>query len=149
MDIYHILKKEHEEVKEMLEQAIKSKESGGGEDLFSEIQSTLSAHMEGEEKVFYPRLEDEEESRDKVLESYEEHHVAKGVLKELLRMSQQDDRWFAKLSVMKELIDHHVQEEERNIFRLARNVLDKEEAEEVGNEYLEKKERLMQKSRKK
>lgn len=149
MDIYQILKKDHEEVKELIEEQIESHHSGSGSDLMAKIASELLAHMEGEEKTLYPRLEQDEETREKILESYEEHHVTKEVLKELGKSSKNDDRWLAKLTVMKELVDHHVEEEEKHVFKAAKKILDKEEAQEIAEQFMDEKKRVMEKSKKK
>jgi hypothetical protein len=142
MDIFQILKKEHEQVKNLMNQA-QSKKEGRAGDLMNQIHKELMVHMQGEEKLFYPTLEEDDSSREKALEAYEEHHVAKGVLKELQKMPQSDERWMAKLAVLKEIVEHHVQEEEKELFKMARGVFDKEEVKEIGKKYLEEKERMM------
>jgi len=142
MDIFQILKKEHEQVKNLMNQA-QSKKEGRTGDLMNQIHKELMIHMQGEEKLFYPTLEEDDSSREKALEAYEEHHVAKGVLKELQKMPQSDERWMAKLAVLKEIVEHHVQEEEKELFKMARGVFDKEEVKEIGKKYLEEKERMM------
>lgn len=143
MNIYQILKKEHQDVKGLFEKALMSHEKGKGEDILSELKSELSEHMDSEEKIFYPRLENEEDAREKTLEAYEEHHVTKQVMQELLKMSSSDERWMAKLAVMKELVTHHVDEEEKSVFKSAKSILDKKEAQEIGDQYKEEKDRLM------
>ncbi len=149
MDIYQAIKKDHDEVKHMLEEQIEEAKSGSGQDMMEKIVSELSAHMEGEEKVFYPRLEEDEDAREKILEAYEEHHVAKQVLKELGHKAKDDERWIAKLTVMKEIIEHHVEEEEKSVFKMAKQLLGKDDAREIGEEFENEKKRLMERSRKK
>ena len=149
MEIYQILKKEHTEVNELIEEQLESRSSGSNENILPKISSELYAHMEGEEKTLYPRLEKVDESRGQVLESYEEHHVAKGVLRELAKMPIEEEHWKAKLSVMKELIQHHIEEEENSLFKTAKQVLDKKEAQEIGEKYLVEKKRIMERSKRK
>lgn len=151
MDIYQVLKKDHEEVKDLIEEQIESHKSGSGSgsDLTAKIISELSAHMESEEKVFYPRLEEDEEAREKILESYEEHHVAKGVLKELGKTSKSDERLQAKLKVMKELVDHHIEEEEKHVFKAARKFLNKEESQKIAEKFMDEKKHILEKSKRK
>jgi hemerythrin superfamily protein len=151
MDIYQVLKKDHEEVRDLIEEQIESHKSGSGSgaDLMAKIASELSAHMESEEKILYSRLEEDEGAREKILESYEEHHVAKEVLKELGKTSKSDDRWLAKLKVMKELVDHHVEEEEKHVFKAARKFLNKEAAQEIAEKFMDEKKHILEKSKRK
>jgi len=148
MDIYQILKQEHDEVQDMLDQQIEGKKSGKGQDqMLKEIQQHLSIHLSGEEKLLYPLLTKDEESKEDAFEAFEEHHVAKLTLNELMKMSPEDERWHAKLKVLKELIDHHVQEEERNLFKVAKKVISSEQAKEIGQKYQQEKEKQLGKSK--
>ncbi len=148
MDIYQILKQEHDEVQDMLDQQIKKKKSGKAEDhVMKEIQQQLSIHLNGEEKLFYPLLTKNDESKENAFEAFEEHHVARQTLNELMKMSQTDERWLAKLKVLKELVDHHVQEEETSLFKLAKKVISSDQAKEIGQKYQQEKEKQLGKSR--
>ena len=81
-----------------------------------------------EEQLLYPALAPHREARAIVLEGTQEHHVADVLLKELHRMRKNDERWGAKLKVLQESIEHHIEEEERRMFPIARGVLDREAA---------------------
>ncbi len=119
------LKKEHKEVQEIFEKLEKKK--GNKEELFKKLKKEFLPHLIAEEKVFYPALLEKEGAREDTLESYEEHHVASRVFKELEEMSQDDERWQAKLKVLKEIVDHHIKEEETNLFKVAEKELKKDE----------------------
>jgi hypothetical protein len=148
MDIYQILKKEHEEVQDMLDQQIEKKMSGRADyQVMKEIEQQLSIHLTGEEKLFYPQLTKSNESKEEAFEAYEEHHVARLTLDELMKMSHDDERWLAKLKVLKELVDHHVQEEERNLFKVAKKVISSDQAKEIGQKYQQEKEMQLGKSK--
>lgn len=125
-----ILKQDHQEVKQLFSQIEKG---GDKQKLFSQLQEELKLHMEVEEKFLYPALEKQQESeiKEKTLESYEEHHTAKMVLQELGKVSPTNERWKAKVSVLKELIDHHVEEEEKMLFKMATKVLDKSQVQDI------------------
>jgi iron-sulfur cluster repair protein YtfE (RIC family) len=145
MEIYDLLKQEHKKVQKIFKQ-LKGKESESHpkKELLSELQQELMMHMEGEEKLLYPVLEKSKETHEKTLEGFEEHNVAKTVLKELLGMKNiNDDKWAAKLSVLQELVDHHVKEEEEELFKKAKKVLDKSQATEIAKLYTEEKEKQM------
>jgi hypothetical protein len=122
-DFFEVLKNDHEEVKGIME---KLKDSFGEKervDLLNKLKEEIEPHMEAEENVFYSVLTDEEESKDHALEAIEEHHVAKMVLRELDKNNKAGDRWKAKMSVFKELVEHHIEEEEGEIFESAQKVL--------------------------
>ncbi len=138
---FDLLQQDHRKVIDLFDQI---EEDGEMEldsrgDLFSRIEEELGLHMEGEERFFYPVLEREEETHEKALESYEEHHVARTVLEEFGDLSQDDERWMAKMKVLKEIIAHHVKEEEGQIFKMAKKALDKEQIQEITQQIKEQK----------
>ena len=93
----------------------------------------VDVHAHIEETIFYPVLKKAEESRDITLEAYEEHKVVKDLLAKLAA-GKPGDQWNAKLTVLKENVDHHVDEEEGELFDKAKNVLTDEQAELFGDE---------------
>jgi hemerythrin-like domain-containing protein len=92
----------------------------------------LNEHELMEEQVLYPALEPHAQAREIVLEGYEEHHVADVITRELRDVPPDDERWAAKFQVLKESLQHHIKEEERNMFRTARAVLSRDELSELG-----------------
>jgi hypothetical protein len=100
--------------------------------LLERLADELSIHELIEEKVLYPALEPHATARDIVLEGYEEHHVADVVLSELKALAPSNETWGAKFKVLKESLEHHIQEEEGQMFRLARAVLSRDEQLELG-----------------
>jgi hemerythrin-like domain-containing protein len=80
-----------------------------------------------------------------VLEAYEEHHVVKLLLAELPRVNPEDERFEAKMTVLSELVEHHVEEEEKEMFKLAQK-LGREELEELGEQMEERFEALRAKA---
>lgn len=134
MDAFELLKSDHEKVAGILEKiegtterALKTRE-----ELFTQLKTELDIHAAIEEKIFYPVLEKAEESRDITLEAFEEHRLVKQLLGELESESKDDETWTAKFTVLKENIEHHVEEEEGEMFKQARKVLSKDEIEELG-----------------
>jgi hemerythrin superfamily protein len=134
MDVFEELMQEHEEVKGMFEQLM---EKGKQKQLFDKLQKELSAHMEAEEKVVYKRFEKEEATHQLVLEAQEEHRVAKRVMNELDRAD--GDKWEARLKVLFEMIQHHIEEEENSFFPEARKIVDQKQAEELREQFEERK----------
>jgi hemerythrin-like domain-containing protein len=96
------------------------------------LTEELNVHESIEEKVLYPALKPHAEARDVVLEGYQEHHVADLLLKELDKLAKNDEKWGAKFKVLKESIEHHIEEEEMVMFRTARGVLSREELLDLG-----------------
>ncbi|HEV3486768.1 MAG TPA: hemerythrin domain-containing protein, partial [Vicinamibacterales bacterium] len=107
--------------------------------LLDTITHELKIHELIEEKVLYPALKAHKQAKDTVLEGYQEHHVADVLVEELHALSPDDERWAAKFKVLKENIEHHIEEEEGEMFRIARSVLSRAEREELGERMLEMK----------
>ena len=85
-----------------------------------------------EEEIFYPALKEHPNAKDIVLEGYQEHHVVDLLVNELEEMVENDERWGAKFKVLKENIEHHIEEEEGEMFAAARKVFSEQELAELG-----------------
>lgn len=130
---FEILKEDHRKVKELFSQIEDDEEMEFEErsDILSEISRELEAHMELEESYFYPVLKEHEETHEKALEAYEEHNIGRNALNELSKMGVDDERWIAKFKVLKELVNIHIAEEEKNVFRMAQKVIDRDQIQEI------------------
>ena len=95
--------------------------------LLETLTSELAVHELLEERILYPALAPHAETREIVLEGFQEHHVADIIAKELQQTAPGDEAWGAKFKVLKENLEHHIQEEEREMFRAARVVLTRAE----------------------
>lgn len=134
MDIYKLLHQDHETVKsifseleETTEKALKKREH-----LFHELNMELGLHALAEEKYLYPLLKEADETRGMALEAVEEHKVVKRLLKELDNNDKGTGQWAAKLKVLKENFEHHVEEEEGELFRKAKQVISDDVAEKLA-----------------
>jgi hemerythrin superfamily protein len=123
--LFESLKEDHNAVKNILGQTIEHKDTSK----FPQIRKMLEIHMEGEEKLLYPRLMEQNEER--ALESYEEHHVGKLVLNELNNMSKGDEAWIPKVKVLKDVLDHHIEEEENQIFPESKKLLSAKQQDKI------------------
>lgn len=132
MDAFELLKKDHKKVSQLFEE-IESASGKSKNQLFGQLKKELDVHAHVEEKIFYPALENKQESRDITLEAYEEHKVVKDLLAELAAGAPGDE-WDAKLKVLKENVEHHVEEEEGELFDKAEDVLSEEQIERLGAE---------------
>ena len=147
MNAFELLKADHKTVAGLLEKIDQTTERGvkTREELFARLKTELDIHAEIEESIFYPALEDEEKTRDITLEAFEEHRLVKQLLSELDSMSKDDEQWTARFTVLKENVEHHVEEEEDEMFKKARGVLSKDDIEVLGTRMQEAKKQ--QKSR--
>ena len=131
MDAFSLLKADHENVAALFEQL----ESASGKqklEVFNQIRTELDLHTHIEEKIFYPALEEPEETHEITLEAYEEHAQVKKLLQELGRARTPNDEWEAKAKVLQENVEHHVEEEENELFPKAQQALSEEELAELG-----------------
>jgi len=141
MNAFALLKADHEKVAGILEdiEGTTERATKGREELFTRLKNELDVHARIEENIFYPALEEADETRDITLEAYEEHRLVKQLLEELESAPKDDERWTAKFTVLKESIEHHVEEEEGEMFKKARRVLSEEEIEALGERMQEAK----------
>jgi hypothetical protein len=101
-------------------------------ELLRALTAELDVHELIEEKILYPALKPHAQARDIVLEGYQEHHVADLIVKELHALARGDEKWGAKFKVLKENVEHHIEEEEGEMFRIARAVLSRDELHKLG-----------------
>jgi hypothetical protein len=129
-----LLEEDHKKMKKLLEELDSTTERGvkTREELFAKVRKELKIHETIEEEILYPALKEHPKAKEIVLEGYEEHHVADVILGELEGVSVDDERWGAKFSVLKENIEHHIEEEEDEMFAKARQAFEKDELEQMG-----------------
>ena len=123
MDAIALLKQDHREVEELFEQFEKASGDGRKKTLAEKICLELSVHARIEEEIFYPACEGKVEE-DLLKESYVEHDGAKVLIAEIIGGGPDDEYYDAKVKVLSEEIEHHVQEEEKRmegLFAQARN----------------------------
>jgi hemerythrin-like domain-containing protein len=112
---------------ETTERAVKGRAA-----LLDTLTAALDVHELIEEKILYPALKPHAETRDIVLEGFQEHHVADVLVKELHQVAKDDEQWGAKFKVLQESLEHHIKEEENTMFPGARRVLTREELQDLG-----------------
>ena len=134
-----LLKKQHKEVKTLFKEIEDTEGARERRRLMDEISTALEAHTVIEEEMFYPAVRglETQKAEEMVLEAYEEHHVVKLVLAELPKLDPDDERFEAKMTVLSELVEHHADEEEKEMFKLA-SKLGKDELEALGEQMEER-----------
>lgn len=146
MDALTLLKDDHDKVKGLLsklddttERAEVTRTEG-----LTKLKQELTVHEAIEEEILYPALIEFAKTKDITLEAFEEHHVVDMIMVELEQTPVEDETWAAKLTVMKENLEHHIEEEEDDMFKKARQVMDEAELVELGERMSARKAELQQ-----
>lgn len=148
MDAIQLLKNDHKTVKALLEELTEttSRATKRRAALLAEIQTNLQAHTTIEEEIFYPAYRDagSKEQAKMYFEALEEHRAAEDlVLPDLLNTAPDSDQFTGRAKVLKELIEHHIEEEEKEMFKQAKQLLDKSELQALGERMAERREELL------
>jgi hemerythrin-like domain-containing protein len=145
MDAMSLLKEDHQKVKKMLADLESTTERGvkTREELFTKVKQELVVHEAIEEEIFYPALKQHPKTKEIALEGYEEHHVVDTVMAEIEGVAYDDEKWGAKFTVMKENLEHHIEEEEGEMFKQAKQVFDEDDLAQLGESMLARKKELI------
>jgi hypothetical protein len=149
MNAFQLLKEDHQKVSGIFQQLEPTTERAEKTrtELFARLKDELDVHARIEETIFYPAIKQEAETREIVLEGFEEHHVVKMLLKELEALPVDTEQWTAKLKVLQENVEHHVEEEEGEMFQKARQVLTEEQINRLGARMEEMKQQLKEQTK--
>jgi hemerythrin-like domain-containing protein len=129
-----LLREQHREVEQLFARALGTEDARTRRSALNEIRRKLEMHTSIEERVFYPAVKLlGEQGRGMALEAYEEHHVVKLVLRELPRLEPKSESFEAKMTVLKELVAHHVAEEENEMLPMAERELGRERSCELAD----------------
>ena len=134
MNALEILKQDHQKVKGLFQEVSKGGDASNRKQLFDKIDTELEIHAHIEETVFYPAIEEHEEFKDMVAEALEEHQEAKALLDELEELGADGHDFGSKLQQLMEAVEHHVEEEEGEMFPKIQEVFDEDELEQLGQE---------------
>ena len=133
MDAIELLESQHREVEDLFSQIEDAKGAKEKEQLFEQIADALAMHAAIEEHHFYPAVR-AKKTKDILLESLEEHLGIKRVLADLMKVDASDETFDAKIKVLKEQVEHHVEEEESDLFPKANKLLSSEELDALAQE---------------
>jgi iron-sulfur cluster repair protein YtfE (RIC family) len=133
MNAITLLKEDHERAMELIEQieSLDENDSQAG-DLFGQLKQALTLHTQMEEKVFYPALIQFEETKEIVEEAYKEHQEVDDLLADISNLSLGDEEFLDQIAELKEKIEHHVGEEEDELFPEAEKLLGESRIRELG-----------------
>ncbi|HON12257.1 MAG TPA: hemerythrin domain-containing protein [Chitinispirillaceae bacterium] len=135
-EFYKQIRTEHNEVKQILNRMLNSSPSRR-ETLIKELKVALVPHLEGEEKVFYPVLDNKRESHEIILEALLEHRIARNLFNELMDLNVDADDWIARTKVLKDIIEHHIEEEESEIFQAGEKLISHEQISQIYEKYIQ------------
>lgn len=136
-DAITLLKNDHREAKRLFREfrATSERAHATRRRILDRIITELTTHAGIEETIFYPQIRNAiPESGDEILESLEEHHVVKLLLRELEGMDPRDERFTPKVTVLMENVEHHIGEEEEELFPQVRGILGRRELQTMGVE---------------
>ena len=138
-DAIALLKADHKKVKGLFAETddLSDRATTQLKRIGDQVCQELTVHAEIEETIFYPAVKERaqrghKEERDLVLESYEEHSLVKKIIGDLEAIDATDESYRPKLKVLREMVEQHVKEEERELFPGARELLNEDEMMDLG-----------------
>jgi hemerythrin superfamily protein len=146
MDATQLLKKDHKEVKALLKEFahLRGRAAQKKQPLVAQLCHALTMHAQLEEELVYPVFKElrSHDIKDLVAEAAEEHQVAKTLIGELTLLSPDDEHYDAKVTVLGEYVQHHVKEEEQELFPKVHKSLSTKRLEELGEAILVRRQEL-------
>jgi iron-sulfur cluster repair protein YtfE (RIC family) len=134
MNALELLKTDHQKVSELFEQLSDADNLQEKQKLFEQIRTELETHTHIEETAFYPVLEEYEELKDQVAEAYEEHQEVKTLLGDISGLTADAENFDDKVSELQENVEHHVDEEENEMFPQIEQLIAQTELQRIGSE---------------
>ncbi|HKY04391.1 MAG TPA: hemerythrin domain-containing protein [Blastocatellia bacterium] len=132
MNALELLKQDHQEASRMMDSLEMSDQPQM--QMFAQLKQALTLHTKMEETLLYPALEEHEETRDMVQEAYEEHQTVDEILAELSGLAPTGEDFTRKLAELRENVEHHVKEEETEMFPKVEQVLGRDRLQEMGRQ---------------
>jgi Hemerythrin HHE cation binding domain len=126
-----LLVQQHKEAKQLFMKIEKTEEAEEKEELFDQLADALAVHSAIEEQHFYPATKDAR-TQELLQEAVEEHLSVKRIIADMLEMEPDDPQFDAKCKVLQEQVEHHVEEEETELFPKVRKTHSKDELEDLG-----------------
>jgi hypothetical protein len=145
--IFDLLETEHREAMALIEEICENGETMNDDERlekFEEFRAALMAHSQAEARAFYAPLKEAADDAMPVLEADVEHIVVQRLLEDLSSPNLDAERWLARAMVVKELVQHHVEEEEGELFELAQSECDEETLAKMADDFEMEKARLLE-----
>lgn len=136
MDIYQRLTEDHDKQRELAKKLMEtSGDSADRRDLFQRFKNELDSHALAEEQTFYSELMEHPDGTEKARHSVAEHKDADDLLQELSELDMSSGGWIHKFEKLKHTVIHHVDEEEEEVFPLARTLFDSQRAQDLAHDF--------------
>lgn len=136
MDIYSRLKKDHDEHRKLAKQIMEtSGDSEARRQLWDAFKPETVAHANAEEQAFYAKLIEEPDTQEQSRHSVSEHKEADDLIQELSNMDMSSSGWIQKFEKLKDALEHHMREEEDEVFAKAKKVISAEQAQLLADTF--------------
>ena len=136
MNIYERIKQDHKYHRELLDKiADTSGDTEERRELFNSLLVDVKSHANAEEQSFYSLLMEKADGQEKAQHSVAEHKEANDLFDELEEMEMSNPHWLPKFKELKEELEHHMDEEENEVFTLARKIIDDKRAEAIAGKF--------------
>ncbi|MGN6731149.1 MAG: hemerythrin domain-containing protein [Candidatus Binatia bacterium] len=134
MDALQLLRQDHKAVKDLFEQVDGAEDGKQRKRIFDQIDTQLNIHAHIEETVFYPEMRKIEELKEMVEEALQEHQEVKTLLEEIEGLDPESEEFSASLEELIENVEHHVAEEEDEMFPKVREQCDQAALDRLGDQ---------------
>ena len=136
MNIFETLRQDHDIQRDLLKKLIDtSGDSKNRDSLFNSLKKELEVHADAEERFFYKKLISWDRTQDKARHGIAEHHEIDELIAELEKTEYSSPSWLVTAKKLKEKVEHHLDEEEHQIFQMAGKVLSDSEKQDLAKKY--------------
>ncbi len=126
MDIYAYIKRDHLKVADLMQQLLDIRLAAFHRRLFDQIKGELMLHTEAEERTFYRAIDAatrEQATTEEMEHAFHDHGEIRALVQDLTDLFENDEMWMVKFGALKQAVEHHVEDEETNVWKKARMVL--------------------------
>lgn len=141
MDIHAVIKTDHDEAKELMQKIVRARADHRRQEMAEQLKEMILLHARSEEQAYYVPLEEKGMSK-KMEHARHEHETVEKLFAELESISPESDKWLIVFGEIKQGLEHHMEEEEGDIFKKADELLSEEEKQELGSKMLQLKEEI-------
>lgn len=134
MNIFTYIKRDHQKVSDLFEQIVSSPDSPDNSALLEELIKELTLHSETEQATFYKAIAKTAKGKEEIARAKDEHKDIKTAMSKILDLEANTPDWYIALGELKAIVEHHVEEEETEIFKTAKKILPKSRAESLAQE---------------
>lgn len=135
MNIFTLIKRDHDEARDLMDQIIKTEAAASRLELYEKLKTSILAHAKSEEKTFYNALKNaDDELAEETPHMKKEHKEAEDLFKEIDALEPDYYLWWEKFGELRKALTHHMEEEEKEIFPEAKKEIPTGEAKELGEE---------------